>query len=525
MEEKLRRRDIVAGDPAIAEFYSSRLQGVYDLRTLKKKIREKRGDAFLRLKEDDLLLSGPDEEELAQYPDRIAAGERTYDFTYAFAPGREEDGVTLRVPSGQVSGVPPECLDWSVPGLLKEKVTALIKGLPKTYRKQLVPVPQTVEIILQEMEKGEPSLINALSRFVYRKFGVDIPASVWAGVEIPDHLKMRVSVVDHSGKALESGRDIHLLIQSDERRHGAESSSAWKRALEKWERQGITTWDFEALPETVSLTERLLAYPALAPDKDSASIRLFRTPQQALASHEKGVQLLLTLQLAKDLKHLQKSLTLPSEAYAGARYFGGMRAMEELLYQALLRHLLRKNVRTEQEFLSHAESCKQLLFEKGKELKNVAVRILEAYDRTRSTLHTIEKANPSNGAVLALCGQIRKELDALVPRNFPDLYSPDDLTHLPRYLKAFEVRAERGAHHPEKDKAKETQIEEFAEALRTMKESIGPSTSSEKKAAVESFRWMLEEFRVSLFAQELKTRFPISKKKLEETRKEIERMV
>jgi len=199
--------------------------------------------------------------------------------------------------------------------------------------------------------------------------------------------------------------------------------------------------------------------------------------------------------------------------------------MEELLYQALLRHLLRKNVRTEQEFLSHAESCKQLLFEKGKDLKNVAVRILEAYDRTRSTLHTIEKANPSNGAVLALCGQIRKELDALVPKNFPDLYSPDDLTHLPRYLKAFEVRAERGAHHPEKDKAKETQMEEFAEALRTMKESIGPSTSSEKRAAVESFRWMLEEFRVSLFAQELKTRFPVSKKKLEDTRKEIERMV
>ena len=525
LEEKLRRRDIVAGESAVADFYSARLEGVYDIRTLKKRIKEKRGDDFLRLRENDLLLSGPDEEELTHYPDRIEAGERTYDCTYAFAPGREEDGVTLRVPSGQVSGVPPECLDWSVPGLLKEKVTALIKGLPKTYRKQLVPVPKTVEIILEEMEKGEPSLINALSRFVYRKFGVDIPASVWAGVDIPDHLKMRVSVVDHTGKDLESGRDIHLLIRSDERRHGAESSSAWKRALEKWERQGITTWDFEALPETVSLTERLLAYPALAPDKDSASIHLFRTPQQALASHEKGVQLLITLQLSKDLKHLQRSLTLPSEAYAGARYFGGMRAMEELLYQALLRHLLRKNVRTEQEFLSHAESCKQLLFEKGKDLKNVAVRILEAYDRTRSTLHTIEKANPSNGAVLALCGQIRKELDALVPKNFPDLYSPDDLTHLPRYLKAFEVRAERGAHHPEKDKAKETQMEEFAEALRTMKERIGPSTSSEKRAAVESFRWMLEEFRVSLFAQELKTRFPVSKKKLEDTRKEIERMV
>jgi len=237
------------------------------------------------------------------------------------------------------------------------------------------------------------------------------------------------------------------------------------------------------------------------------------------------VQRLLTLHLSKDLKHLQRSLALPSEAYAGARYFGGMRAMEELLCQALLRRVLRKNIRTEQEFLSYAEFCKQILFEKAKELKNVGVRILEAYDRTRSTLHTIEKANASNAAVAALCGRIRKELDELVPRNFPDLYSIDDLTHLPRYLKAFELRAERGAHHPEKDKAKATQMEEFAEALQRMKEGIGPSTSSEKKAAVESFRWTLEEFKVSLFAQELKTRFPVSKKKLDEMRKEIERMV
>jgi len=525
MEEKLRRRDLVASDPVLADFYSSRLQGVYDLRTLKKKIREKRGDGFLRMKETDVLLSGPDEEALAQYPDRAAAGGKTFDFTYAFAPGREEDGVTLRVPSGQVAAVPLECLDWSVPGLLKEKVTALIKGLPKTYRKQLVPVPRTVEIVLKEMDKEVPSLINALSRFVYRKFGVDIPASVWMGVELPDHLKMRVSVVDHSGKALESGRDIHRLIQSDEKRHGAESSSAWKRAQEKWERQGITTWNFDALPERVPLTDRLLAYPALTPDKGSANLRLFRTPQQALASHEKGVQLLLTLHLAKGLKHLRKSLTLPSEAYAGARYFGGMGTVEEFLHQALLRQVLRKNVRSEQEFRSHAESCKQILFEKAKELKITVVRILEAYDRTRSTLHAIEKANPSNRAVLSVCGQIREELDALVPRDFPDQYSMDDLVHLPRYLKALEVRAERGAHDPEKDKAKANQLKEFAEALQTMRKSLDPAASAEKRSAVEKFVWMLEEFRVSLFAQELKTRFPVSKKKIEDARKEIERMV
>ncbi|MGE5839375.1 MAG: DUF3418 domain-containing protein, partial [Deltaproteobacteria bacterium] len=277
--------------------------------------------------------------------------------------------------------------------------------------------------------------------------------------------------------------------------------------------------------ESVPLTDRLLAYPGLTPDKDSASLRLFRTPQQALTSHEKGVQILLTLHLTKELKHVRRSLALPSEAYAGARYFGGMVAVEEFLYQALLRHLLRKNVRTQQEFSSHAEFCKQSFFEKAREIKTAAVRILEAYDRTRSTIHAIEQANPSNGAVITLCGQIRKELVALVPRNFTEIYSVEDLFHLPRYLRALELRAERGTHDPEKDKVKEGQLQEFADALRTMRESLGPSVSSEKKEAIEKFGWMVEEFRVSLFAQELKTRFPVSKKKLDEARREIERMV
>jgi ATP-dependent helicase HrpA len=344
-------------------------------------------------------------------------------------------------------------------------------------------------------------------------------------VAIPEHLNMRVSVIDPSGKALESGRDIHLLIQSDEKRYDAESSSAWKRAKENWGKEGITDWDFGTLPESVSLTERLLAYPALAPDKDSASLRLFRTQQQALASHEKGVELLLTLHLAKDLKHLHKSLSLPSEAYAGARYFGGMGPMEELLFHALLRHLFRKNVRTKQEFLSHAELCKASFFEKAKEMKTAAVRILEAYDRTRSTLHIIEQANPSHGAVLALCRQVRKELDALLPRNFTELYGMEDLAHLPRYLRALEIRAERGAHDPEKDKAKTAELHEFTLALEAMRESVGPATSPEKRVAVENFRWMVEEYKVSLFAQELKTRFPVSRKKLQDARKEIERLV
>jgi ATP-dependent helicase HrpA len=238
MEDKLRRRDILVGDLALFEFYSERLKGVSDISSLGKIIKEKGDDGFLRLKEDDLMLYRPDEAELAQYPDRFNAGGRTYPCVYAFAPGRDEDGLTVKIPSGLISKIPAESLDWGVPGLLKEKVTDMIKGLPKRYRKQLVPVSRTVDEILQGMEQSEKSLINTLCAFVYRRYGVDIPSSVWAGVEVPNHLKVRIAVVDHAGKELEFGREIHLLRRSDTGRQISEYDTAWKACREKWEKKG-----------------------------------------------------------------------------------------------------------------------------------------------------------------------------------------------------------------------------------------------------------------------------------------------
>lgn len=521
MEDKLRRRHILVGDEAIADFYSERLKGVYDLCTLNRAIRDRGGDTLLRLKEEDLLLTPPDESEMALYPDKIEMGERAYPCSYSFAPGKEQDGVTLQVPSGMVSRIPGARTDWVVPGLLREKVTALLRGLPKTYRKQLVPLSQSVDVILQEMKQGEHSLINALASFVYTRFGVDIPASVWAAVELPKHLTMRISVVDHSGNELESGRDLCLLRQLDAQRRGDESSRAWKRAREEWERRGITCWDFGKLPKSIPLGEHLVAYPALEGGKESVNLLLFQNEEQALASHKKGVRWLLARHFARDLKYIRRNLALPKDVAPGAAYFGGTVAVQETIYEQLLVQLFEKDLRSAEELKEYIQKVAPLLLENGKAFRDLVLRILDAYNQVQLCLRSVEGPE---GKHSELSLKLREELAALIPNDFVERYDLDRLTHLPRYLKAMQIRAVRGTNDPEKHRLKAVQVDGFIKALQGFRETLSPQASREKKEALETFHWMIEEFKVSLFAQELKTPFRISRKRLEEIRRNIERM-
>jgi ATP-dependent helicase HrpA len=521
IEGKLRRRDILVTDMAVADFYSERVKGIYDVAGLKKSIREKGGDDFLKLKKEDLLLKSPGDEDLAGYPEAIQAGAGAYPCEYVFAPGKEEDGVTVKVPAGLVSAIPPESLDWGIPGLLREKVTTLLKGLPKRYRKMLVPVSRTVDVILQNMDQGDDSLVNKLSSFVYRRFSVDIPASVWSGVEVPEHLKVRVTVVDHAGKELESSRDIRLLSLSDRKRHAPESSAVWERCRKRWERKGITTWDFDELPETLSLGEHLVAYPALAPAGAGVNLLLFRNREEAFASHLKGVRWLLTRHFAKDLKYLKRNLTLPGDTSDATHHVGGGAVLEEEMIDHLASHFFEKNIRRAEEMKEACETIRPLLMERAAFLKEQVLRILDALHQVQMTLQSInEPKNPETD----FSRKIREEMKSLVPPDFLRVYKADRLHHLPRYLKALQIRAERGANDPEKHRIKAFEVQAFDESLQRLHRNLSPGASETKREALDDFRWMIEEFKVSLFAQELKTAFPVSKKRLEEKLKEIERM-
>jgi ATP-dependent helicase HrpA len=533
MEDRIRKRDILVSEDEIFRFYHQRLKNCYDIRTLRHLIKQKGSDRFLRMQPADMRQYSPDAAELSLFPDRIDIGNQSFDCTYSFQPGENVDGVTVKIPSSLAPAIPSDSTNWLVPGLYQEKITALIKGLPKAFRKQLVPVTRTVDVIIDEMPKEENSLITALGKFIYSRFNVDIPAEAWSENLLPEHLKMRFVITGPEGEELAAGRDPAILRQNLSGRAGPQEPQEIKTARKEWEKTGLTRWDFPDLPETIIIQGKNKVewrlYPGLEKatlkQKSIVNLHLFQQPDQAVKSHQDGVAALFTIHFSKDLKFLKKSLALPKKAAKIADYFGGAGRFEKMLYQTVVNTLFRKNLRSKEAFDSHAESAAPQIITSGRELLDKSMTVLAAYHETRTIIYSLETTHGKSETAKQFLKEQREQLARLVPETFVQLYSTDRFVHLVRYLKAIEIRAQRAFVNFEKDQAKAEEIGLFIAGLNTMLKDLGLGASPAKRAAVEEYFWLIEEYKVSLFAQELKTAAPVSKKRLEKKLKEIQRMV
>ncbi|WP_319407567.1 ATP-dependent RNA helicase HrpA [uncultured Desulfosarcina sp.] len=527
MEDRIRRRDILVDDEVLVAFYQERLPGVSDMRTLKHFIRKQGGDGFLRLDREMLIHYLPDEGVLEQFPRRLDLGHRVLDCDYAFDPGAETDGVTVTIPAESTGDVPREQLDWLVPGLLAEKITALIKGLPKTCRVKLVPVADTVQTILREMPRGRESLPTALSRFLFKRLQVDVPAAAWPVDDLPDHLKMRLAITDAKGKVVASGRDDRLLDRAPKKPALPSGLGGLKR---KWERDGIIGWDFGDLPDVLTADDSRgtpwRIYPRLAVIGEDVGIRLFTDSKAADVAHTAGVAALLARQFADDVKHLKKNLKLPALLKRQVNYFGGMAAVEAQLFQCVTRELFAVNLLTEAQYDAHVEKLIGMrVHQCGRDLCDAVVAVIEAHHEAQCRIMEIEQKRIAAPVVGHFLQTLKDELARLVPDNFVSLYDRERLSHLVRYLKAISIRVERGITDLEKDRVRQALVEPFTEQLGRMLASMDAATSAEKRAAVEDFFWTIEEYKVSVFAQEVGTDGPVSAKRLKKRIGEIERMV
>lgn len=529
LENKVRRRDLLISETDLFYFYKSRIGGIYDMRTLERRIREKGGDDFLHMKEEDLLRYTPDPKELSLYPDEVRVRNTSFSCDYRFEPGGETDGVTLRVPAAGTADISKDTLDWLVPGLYKEKLGILIKSLPKRYRKQLVPISEAVDIIARELVKKEEGLLASLGEFILQRFGVDIPASAWDEELLPDHLKMRISITGPDGREIAAGRDPSLLHRdflSDTPMDGFETAKG------EWEKTGITRWDFEDLPETVALTGKggrcWVAFPALVPDeggRQHVNLRLFLQKHEAKRMHCTGVLKLYTLSLSKDLKLLKKMIALPKSAVPKAALLGGEKKIQTLLIESITVDLFSKDIRTREAFDDHGQAASAQIVSLAQQRLDAFLPVLDALHDTRERLLAIESESGHRTQMTAIVEDIRQALSLLVPENLLLLYDNDRLRHLPRFIRALGVRAVRAVETPERDVRRATLVRPYVQRLTRMVEGLTPASSEKKRAAVEEYFWMLEEYKVSVFAQELKTVMPISPKRLDAKAGEIERMV
>ena len=530
MENKIRRKGILISEDDLFAFYRRRIPDhICDIRTFQKFLRD-HGQEHLCMTQEDILRYAPDPEELSLYPDQVKLGNHLFDCLYHFRPGAPEDGLTVQIPSKTAAAVPRESLNWMVPGLFREKIEAMIKALPKTSRKQLVPVSQSAEIIAREMPRGDGTLAHALSRFIYQRFGVDIPASAWSEETLPDHLKMRIAITDTEGNIIHSGRDIAVL---DHQRPEPICRSTLNITRKKWERTGIMNWDMETIPESIPIPEEGgangVAFPALSASRDGnhngVTLRLFEDAAEASEHHRSGVAALVEIIHPREMQFLRKYLTIPRNRILSAERWGGAAKLQRKLYQTIIQRLFSRDVRTREDFQALVEKTLPIMHTYAATLMNACLDVLDAAAEACGVLEGLIQNHPGNTVARQFWAGLEKQLDILAPDDFMMQYAPERFPDLIRYIRAIAIRGQRSWLDFEKDRLRAEEIRILSDRRRAIVEALSPYATDEKKKAVEDLFWMIEEYKISLFAQEIKTAFPVSRKRIEKAFEAIDRMI
>ncbi len=530
LEAKARRQDILVDEEDIFAFYDERIpQGIYSGKSFERwRAKAERGQPRLLFLQRDRLLRRADGVAGDDFPDHLEVAGLSLKLEYHFDPSHAADGVTALVPVQALNLLTPERCDWLVPGLLREKVILLIKSLPKRLRRNFVPVPDFADACLNNLKADDGALLPALSHQLLRMTGVEIPADAWRPETLPPHLCMNFRVLGTDGRTLGQGRDLERL-QAEYGEQARESFEALPK--NSWHRDDIRDWDFGELPERVEFERDgllLHGYPALIPQGEGAGLRLFDDAREAARQHRAGTRRLFALHARDAFRYLRRHLPVGNEQCLQLMSAGGVRppawveppaaarggaagnaceALKEDVYTAVIDQafLADGEVRDEQDFRRRLESGRKALMGTAQDYAGLIRDIAAAY-------HAIARALSGPiplHRVQAMAG-VRAQLDSLVYRGFVSATPFAVLRHYPRYLKALQRRVE---------KAGDSRDSQLARQVAPLWERFERHAGQGVPEVME-FRWMIEELRVSLWAQELRTPYPVSVKRLEKWWKE-----
>jgi ATP-dependent helicase HrpA len=521
LENKTRRRDLLVDEEAIFRFYDQRVPNIADAASLRKCFKEWSGDHFLRMTEADLLETSPGLEIQEQFPNSLPVGDLELPLRYVFHPGAEDDGVTVTVPMHVLPTLSAARFEWLVPGLLPEKILLLLKALPKSLRRHLVPVVTTAEGLMQFLAGREGSLEVQLSRGIDDLTGIQVPVSCWDQKSLPLHLQMRFEVTGPEGNLLGSGRNLIELRSLAGHRL---DDGLWEQARKTWEKEGLTAWDFGELPRCIELGKDALgltvnAYPGLVAEGQTAALRLFGSPDAAREASVNGLLLLYQWVFAAELKQPRRDWVFPHDLAAKVFFMGNRQEAMHSLQLYILREIF--DLRAPQwpdyrHFLAARERLQGRIGLLSQEMLNEVFDAIRERHASSACLQRLVRLSGKNQAFPRQLNIILRELDELVPADFLVTYGREQIRQLPRYLKALKIRAERAYAAPEKDRLKAEQVASFRERYEQLKQEVMMQPNAERLCFLDELRWMLEELKLSLFAPEIKARLRISPKRLEE---------
>jgi len=512
LEHKARRQDVLVDDATIAAFYAELVPAnVHSLVAFERwRAEAERADPrVLFLTRDYLMRHAATQVTEEQFPAELELAGARLQLKYRFSPGHPLDGLTLTAPLSLLNQLDDARLTWLVPGMIREKVTHYLKTLPKAWRNRLIPLPEVVTAFLETAQDMALPLPEALRRYLGERLGEAPPAEVWDGSDLPPHLLVNVRVVDASGSELAMGRDLSALRAQ----LGEAAQLSFAAAGPGIEKRGLRKWDFGDLPETLAVTrgaQRLTGYPALVDDGDSVSIAMQDTREAADASTRAGVMRLLKLSLKDATARFDKGG--PGFAQAGLQLkttIPSDKLLADVLAAVADRAFLGEDPlpRSEHAFAEQVRRARTRL----SAVAEGAFRLLAAIATEHAALAQRLAGLPAAQGRLA--AEIRAQRDALVYPGFFSATPWPQLAHLPRYLKALDRRVAKFGERPDRDGRHAEQVAELWQRYR--ERAARNAQTARNEPDLEAFRWLLEELRVSLFAQELKTPIPVSFKRVE----------
>ncbi|MDD5277219.1 MAG: ATP-dependent RNA helicase HrpA [Methylovulum sp.] len=515
IQHKGRRVDLVEDELWLYSFYDKLLPPeIVNGITLDKwrKTAEKANPKILFLTKEDLTREQDAVVNDWDYPDSKKIGNLTIPLQYRFEPGHDEDGVTAVIPVHQLNQVSQTPFDWLVPGMLAEKCAALIKALPKNIRKHFVPVPETVKRCLEIEPDFKGVLQEWLGNRLRKLTGEAIPLTAWDMEGVTAHLKMNFRVIDDQGQLLDYGRDLKKL----QLKYAVTAGDSFDQiAADELNYTGCIQWAFDDLPETYTFIQKgqtLIGFPALVDEGDAVGVRIFDTRQKADNQHQAGLLRLFQLKLRKECTYLLKNVLqsasaelsysrLPKHPILGNRPGGTYKDdMLMLILQGVF--IDSRMIRTQSAFEQSVQENKSGLITAASAAAKTALEIMMLYSAIQTQLQRLNSADP-------LAIDVNGQLNVLIYAGFIHNTPYPQLQAIPRYLKAIHYRLDKFDNNPQKVQ----EINRYA--MRYWKEVEKKAQKDSVAPELDPFRWMLEELRVSLFAQHLKTAYPVSAKRLD----------
>ena len=520
IENKTRRRDVLQDEPELVEFYKQRLPVAVNNRAELEKWLKVNNAELLEAKFSDFSVTEDGSKLVKKFPDFWRQDALTLPIEYDFEPGQEyADGVSVRIPLALLNQVQVKGFDWGIVPYRHELLVSLIKSLPKTLRRNFVPAPNFADAILQRFEEkavdtNEP-LIDAVSLGLFRMTGVKIDKDAWQLNSIAPHLKINFRVVGESGQVLAQGFDL-LELQSQ--LQGKIKESLKKAVDDDIEQKNVDDWTFGELPINYVKKQagfEVKAYPALVVQDNKINVELLDNAEKAEHEHLKGVVALLIKTLPSPIKHLQKKLPNKSKLVLYFNPFGQIEALiKDCVKTAIEQQVKSKPPRNEAEFFDLQESI-------GVQLNDLVFDITQKVEKVLFIGHQIAKKLKGKVSLdmIQANAYIKAHLESLIYKDFVSEVGYEKLDDLLRYVKALEIRHEKLKSDAGKDRQIQIELDKVYESYDGLLKRLPKGFPI--PADVEEIYWMIEELRVSLFAQQLGTKYPISAKRVKQAINEV----